>query len=122
MSGRSALSTGSEHLAKWPLPRTSKGGLPWHPRGATSLWEVQRLFLLAAKMESPATCPMARIPADELAVLCGMISEYLCVPPDMHLHPPAYLYCKICFTSICDVCEENAMDCQCGSNNLRSRP
>ena len=32
---RGALSTGSEHLAKWPLPRTSKGGLPWQPRGAT---------------------------------------------------------------------------------------
>jgi hypothetical protein len=87
-----------------------------------ALWDVQRLLLLAAKKGSPATCPMARIPADELTVLCGMISEYLRVPPDMHLHPPAHLFCRICFTSICDTCVENGVDCQCGSNDLLSRP
>jgi hypothetical protein len=87
-----------------------------------ALWDVQRLLLLAAKKESPATCPMARIPADELAVLCGMISEYLRVPADMHLHPPATMGCRMCFTPICDACATNGVDCQCGSNDLRLRP
>jgi len=75
------------------------------------LWDVQRLFYLAAKRESPTTCPMARIPADELAVLGGMISDFLRVPPDMHLHPPATMACKVCFTPVCKTCEENGVRC-----------
>ena len=82
------------------------------------LWDVQRLFFLAAKKESPATCPMARIPADELVVLGGVIRGFLRVPPDMHLQPPATMACRICFTPMCEVCEENGVDCQCGSNDL----
>ncbi len=86
------------------------------------LWDVQRLLFLAAKKESPATCPMARIPADELAVLGGMISDFLRVPPGMHLHPPATMACKVCFTPVCKTCEENGVNCRCGVNDLRSRP
>ena len=86
------------------------------------LWDIQRLLFLAAKKESPATCPMARIPADELTVLSGMISDFLRVPPDMHLHPPATMACKVCFTPVCKTCEENGVHCRCGVNDLRSRP
>ncbi len=85
-------------------------------------WDVQRLLFLAAKMESPATCPMARIPADELAVLSGMISDFLRVPSRMHLHPPATMACKVCFTLVCKTREENGVNCRCGVNDLRSRP
>ncbi len=86
------------------------------------LWDVQRLFLLAANKESPATCPMARIPADALAVLGGMITQYLRAPVDMHMHPPAEMACKICFTPVCDTCSAQRVDCQCGSNNFRPQP
>lgn len=86
------------------------------------LWDVLRLFFLAAKKESPATCPMARIPADELAVLGGVIRGFLRVPPDMHLHRPATVACKICFTPVREACKENGLVCLCGVNDLRPRP
>ena len=95
--------------------------MPWQLRikQLSDLWDVQHLFFVAAKKESLATCPMARIPADELAVLGGMIRGFLRVPPDMHLHPQATMFCRICFTSICDVCDEKSVVCLCGSNDLR---
>ena len=86
------------------------------------LWDVQRLFFVALQKESPATCPMARIPADELVVLGGMICGFLRVPPDMHLHPPATVACKICFTPVCEACEENGVRYLCGVNDLRPGP
>ncbi len=92
------------------------------PPRRTELWDVQRLLILAAKKESPATCPMARVPADELAVLGSMISDFLRVPSDMHLHPPATMACKVCFTPVCETCEENGVNCRCGVNDLRSSP
>ena len=92
------------------------------PPQRNELWDVQRLLFLAATKEFPATCPMARIPADELAVLSGMISDFLRVPSDMHLHPPATMVCKVCFTPVCKTCEENGVNCHCAVNDLRCRP
>ncbi len=86
------------------------------------LWDVQRLFLLAAKKEAPATCAMARIPADALAVLGGIITEYLRLPADSHLHPLTAYACKICHTALCKKCEARGKVCLCGCNNLRSEP
>ena len=86
------------------------------------LWDVQRLLYLAEQKESPTNSPMSRIPTGELAVLGGMISDFVRVPPDMHLHPPATMACKICFTPICDVCDEKGAHCQYGSNELRPCP
>ena len=80
------------------------------------------MLFLAAKKESPATCSMARLPADELVVLGGLIYDFLRVPPDKHLHPPATMACKVCFTPLCEICEENGVNCRCGVNDLRSKP
>jgi len=84
------------------------------------LWDVRRLFIIAATKESSTTCAMARVPLDVLLVLGGMINDFLYVPSDMHLHPPAIQACKVCFTPVCDVCEDNGLDCRCGSNNFRA--
>ncbi len=86
------------------------------------LWGVQRLFLLAVRKESPVTCAMARIPADALVLLGGIITGFLRVPAEMHIHPPAEVACKICFTPVCDRCTARYVDCLCGANDLRSRP
>ena len=83
------------------------------------MWDVMRLIAIAATKESAATCPMARVPMDALVVLGGLIVEFLRVPSDMHLHPPATKACKICFTPICDMCENVGLDCRCGTNNLQ---
>lgn len=83
------------------------------------MWDVIRLIVIAATKESAATCPMARVPMDALVVLGGLIIDFLRVPSDMHLHPPATQACKICFTPICEVCEDVGLDCRCGTNNLR---
>ena len=108
----------NHHHTHQAQPQTHLHGSPRR----NELWDVQRLLILAAKKESPATCPMARVPADALAVLGSMISDFLRVPSDMHLHPPATMACKRCFTPVCKTCEENGVNCSCGVNDLRSRP
>ena len=95
---------------------------------SNELWDVRRLLLIAVRKESPTTCPMARIPWGAHAGLSSKIVDFLRVPWDRHLHPPAAHFCRICFTSVCDACESKydagveRNGCACGVMDLRSDP
>ena len=95
---------------------------PWRSPSATSFGTSSACSSSQRRRNLLQLAPMARIPADKLAMLGGMISDFLRVPSDMHLHPPATMACKVCFTLVRKTCEENGVNCRCGVNDLRSRP
>ena len=82
-----------------------------------SFWHVQRLLHIAVKKESPGKCPMAVMKS--CVFFIPAMTNWLCTPPHLHIHPLATEACRVCFAPVCGECEGEGRECDCGAMDLR---
>lgn len=88
-------------------------------------WHVQRLLFIAMTKKSPQNCPMHKV-SNMMRLFVHLLTDFLCTPPYVVVHPLATEACRVCFTIVCEACQEareEVCECGCGDwRNLRGQP